>query len=100
MSQHRGLRLAFGARRSSTSASYVPEPTKEGEGKEDKQKAAEALGLDANGGPPHWSLSFARSRNAIQEAKERSGNLGVLCGSSFCSAGFEREFIIIGKGTN
>ena len=38
---------------------FVPEPTKDGEGKEDEQKAAEALGLDAIGGLPHWSLSFA-----------------------------------------
>ena len=30
----------------------VPEPTKEGEGKEDEQKAAEALRLDASGDFP------------------------------------------------
>ena len=41
----------------------VPEPTKDGEGKEDEQKAAEALGLDASGGLPHWSLSKWRVRH-------------------------------------
>ena len=38
---------------------YVPEPTKEGEGKEDEHKSAEALRLCAStqGYPAHWSLS-------------------------------------------
>ena len=43
-------------------------------GFEDFALAAEALGLDASGGLPHWSLSFARSRNEFKKIKKRSGN--------------------------
>ena len=35
----------------------VPEPTKEGEGKEDEHRAAEALRLFASRVIPYWSLS-------------------------------------------
>ena len=38
-----------------------------GEALEDFALAAEALGLDASGGLPHWSLSFARSRNEFKK---------------------------------